>query len=135
MVWDYLHKITGRVLWRFQREIQESVLILADLSYAVIRTESRGFQVKRKLGDFTGRIGDSLQIPRDLSYRESVLTLTGSRELYIENYKCIRQYQDTCIILLSRQNKIKIEGTKLMIVYYTDVEMKITGNICNILFL
>lgn len=91
--------------------------------------------MRRRLGDFTGKIGDSLQIPRDLSYRESVLTLTGSRELYIENYKCIRQYQDTCIILLSRQNKIQIEGTKLMIVYYTDVEMKITGNICRILFL
>lgn len=91
--------------------------------------------MKRKLGDFTGKIGDSLQIPKDLSYRESVLSLTGSRELYIENYKCIRQYQDTCIILLSRQNKIQIEGTKLVIAYYTDLEMKITGNICKILFL
>ena len=54
-------------------------------------------KVKGKLNEFTGRLGDSLQIPKDLSYRESVLTLTGSRELYIENYKCIRQYQDTCI--------------------------------------
>lgn len=91
--------------------------------------------MKGKLIDFTGKIGDSLQIPKDLSYRESVLTLTGSRELYIENYKCIRQYRDTCIILLSGQNKIQIEGSRLMIVYYTDVEMKITGNICRILFL
>lgn len=91
--------------------------------------------MKGKLNEFTGRLGDSLQIPKDLSYRESVLTLTGSRELYIENYKCIRQYQDTCIILLSRQNKIQIEGSYLVIAYYTDVEMKITGNICRILFL
>lgn len=91
--------------------------------------------MKGKLNEFTGRLGDSLQIPKDLSYRESVLTLTGSRELYIENYKCIRQYQDTYIILLSRQNKIQIEGSHLVIAYYTDVEMKITGNICRILFL
>lgn len=91
--------------------------------------------MKRKLGDLTGRIGDSLDIPKDLSYRESVLTLTGSRELFIENYRCIQRYQDTCILLLSKENKIQIEGTKLMIVYYTDVEMKITGNICKILFL
>ena len=41
--------------------------------------------MKRKLGDFTGKIWDSLDIPRDLSYRESVLTLTGSREVFIEN--------------------------------------------------
>ena len=88
--------------------------------------------MKRKLGDLTGKIVD---IPKDLSYRESVLTLTGSREVFIENYKCIRRYQDTCILLLSKENKIQIEGTKLMIVYYTDVEMKITGNICRIIFL
>ena len=61
--------------------------------------------MKRKLGDFSGKLGDSLQIPKDLSYKEAVLTLTGSRELYIENYKCIRQYQDTCIILLSKREK------------------------------
>ena len=91
--------------------------------------------MKRKLGDFTGRIGDSLDIPKDLSYRESVLTLTGSREVFIENYKRIRRYQDTCILLLSKENKIQIEGTRLVIAYYTDVEMKITGNICRIIFL
>ena len=91
--------------------------------------------MKRKLGDFSGKIGDSLQIPKDLSYKEAVLTLTGSRELYIENYKCIRQDQDTCIILLSKRNKIQIEGKNLLILYYTDVEMKISGNINKILFL
>ena len=87
--------------------------------------------MKRKLGDFSGKLGDSLQIPKDLSYKEAVLTLTGSRE----NYKCIRQYQDTCIILLSKRNKIQIEGKNLLILYYTDVEMKISGNINKILFL
>ena len=102
----------------------------------MVRTIGRGTELlKRRLGDFTGRIGDSLDIPRDLSYRESVLTLTGSREIFIENYKCIRKYQDTCILVLSKENKIQIEGTRLAIAYYTDVEMKITGNICRIIFL
>lgn len=91
--------------------------------------------MKKKIGKLTGKIGDSLQIPRDLSYRESVLTLIGPRELCIENYKCIRRYQDTCILLFSRQNKIQIEGVGLVIEYYTDVEMKITGTIQRILFL
>ena len=90
--------------------------------------------MKRKLGDFSGKIGDSLQIPKDLSYKEAVLTLTGSQELYIENYKCIRKYEDTCILLLSPQNRIQIEGSGLVIDYYTDVEMKITGTICRISF-
>ena len=78
--------------------------------------------MKRKLGDFSGKLGDSLQIPKDLSYKEAVLTLTGSRELYIENYKCIRQYQDTCIILLSKRNKIRrslnIQFRKNMVYYH-----------------
>ena len=91
--------------------------------------------MKRRLGDFTGKIGDSLQIPRDLSYRESVLTLTGSRELFIENYKCIRRYQDTCILLFSKQNKIQIEGSRLEIVDYAEGEKKNTGNICRIICL
>lgn len=91
--------------------------------------------MRGKLGNFTGKIGDSLQIPKDLSYQEAVLTMTGSKELYIENYRCIRQYRDTCIILLSGKTKIQIEGTKLVIVYYTDVEMKIAGNICKIMFI
>ena len=62
--------------------------------------------MKRKLGDFSGKIGDSLQIPKDLSYKEAVLTLTGSQELYIENYKCIRQYQD---VSYSFQKEIKFK--------------------------
>ena len=90
--------------------------------------------MNQKFRKVTRKIGDSLQIPRDLSYRESVLTLTGSRELYIENYKCIRKYEDTCILLLSPQNRIQIEGSGLVIDYYTDVEMKITGTICRISF-
>ena len=90
--------------------------------------------MNQKFRKVTGKIGDSLQIPRDLSYRESVLTFTGSRELYIENYKSIRQYRDTCILLLSPENQIKIQGTCLVIEYYTELEMKITGNICSVSF-
>ncbi len=36
--------------------------------------------------------------------------------------------------MLSPQNRIQIEGSGLVIDYYTDVEMKITGTICRISF-
>ena len=66
---------------------------------------------------------------------ESLLTFTGSRELYIENYKCIRKYEDTCILfVITTKLILRIEGTGLMIDYYTDVEMRITGTICKISF-
>ena len=42
-----------------------------------------------KTDTLAGRIAESLQIPKDLAYREPILTMTGQRELFIENYKCI----------------------------------------------
>ncbi|WP_104805363.1 YabP/YqfC family sporulation protein [Blautia marasmi] len=91
--------------------------------------------MRKKSTPITGRIADSLQIPKDLAYREAIFTMTGSRELFIENYKCIRQYEDTCIVLLTKHDAIKIEGTHLTIDYYTNEEMKITGSICCVSFL
>lgn len=75
------------------------------------------------------KLADSLQIPLDLAYREPILSMTGSRELFIENYRCIRQYGETCILLQTKTGCLKIEGTCLGIAYYTNEEMKIVGNI------
>ena len=91
--------------------------------------------MRKKNTPITGRIADSLQIPKDLAYREAIFTMTGSRELFIENYKCIRQYEDNCIVLLTKRDAIKIEGTHLTVDYYTNEEMKITGSICRVSFL
>ena len=91
--------------------------------------------MRKKNTPITGRIADSLQIPKDLAYREAIFTMTGSRELFIENYKCIRKYEDNCIVLLTKRGALKIEGTHLTIDYYTIEEMKITGFICRVSFL
>lgn len=88
-----------------------------------------------KTDTLAGRIAESLQIPKDLAYREPILTMTGQRELFIENYKCIRQYQTTCIVILMKQSTVKIEGTHLTIAYYNREEIKITGRICSVTFL
>ncbi|MGN0398913.1 MAG: YabP/YqfC family sporulation protein [Blautia sp.] len=88
-----------------------------------------------KTDTLAGRIAESLQIPKDLAYREPILTMTGQRELFIENYKCIRQYRDTCIVILMKHSTVKIEGTCLTIEYYNREEMKITGRICSVTFL
>ena len=81
--------------------------------------------MKRKLGDFSGKIGDSLQIPKDLSYKEAVLTLTGSQDYILKNYKCIRQYHNRIPVSYSFQKEIKFKlREKISYSYYTDVEMK-----------
>lgn len=91
--------------------------------------------MRKKTYPLAGRIADSLQIPKDLAYREAIFTMTGSRELFVENYKCIRQYEENCIVLLTKRDCIRIEGNHLAIDYYTSEEMKITGNICRVSFL
>lgn len=76
----------------------------------------------------------AMQIPSDLSYREAVLTFFGGRELYIENYRKILRYGSDCICILTQNGRIRIEGSCLVITYYSGEEMKIIGRIRTITF-
>lgn len=76
----------------------------------------------------------AMQIPSDLSYRETVLTSFGGRELYVENYQKILRYENEHICIQTRRGRIKIAGRGLMIVYYSSEEMKITGRIQSVSF-
>ena len=66
-----------------------------------------------------------MQIPKDLAYQEPVLTMIGQRELCVENYKCIRYYTDSCIVLLTKNGKLKLEGDRLSIQSYDNEEIRI----------
>ena len=79
-----------------------------------------------------GDIVNTLQIPRDLAYRDVVVTIVGSSELYIENYKSILEYEDWGILVQTKKGKIRVEGRNLKIEYYTSEEMKIQGCILHV---
>lgn len=64
---------------------------------------------------------------------ETKISLTGSGEAVIENYKGILQYTDSEILLQSLRGKVLLRGRNLEIVWYTSLEMKITGAISSIL--
>ena len=72
---------------------------------------------------------ERLQIPPDLSRKDCILTLCGSGELYVENYRCILEYLETEIRLLTRNGTLLITGMWLTISSYTGEEMYITGKI------
>lgn len=76
----------------------------------------------------------SLQIPRDLSHRESIITLYGTSEMFIENYRSILEYTNTCIRILCKKGRLKILGSHLCIEYYCNDEMKITGRFQSVFF-
>lgn len=72
---------------------------------------------------------NSLELPKDLMLGASVLTVTGRREALISNYKGILEYEDSFIRVQTKSCRIRISGAHLAIDYYTNEEMKITGDI------
>jgi len=61
-----------------------------------------------------------------------VCTVDGPYEMYIENYGTLGDYHDDKIVLHAWKSTLIIEGERLLIEYFTDLEMKITGRIHSI---
>ena len=74
----------------------------------------------------------SLKIPADVALGEPVITITGRRRVYLENYDRIVSLDPGEIRLQTRTCKIQILGTCLGIEYYTKDEMLITGQIISV---
>ncbi len=80
-------------------------------------------------------IADSLKLPKDLTNGDSMISLTGNEEVWIENYKGIIEYTPERIFLQLKKGKILFCGKKLHIAFYTSEEMRIIGTVEEIKFL
>lgn len=70
-----------------------------------------------------------------LEKRQSfVCSVNGTKEISIENYGSLGDFSDKRIVLNCYKCKMVIEGENLLIEYFTDVDMKITGRIHTIYF-
>lgn len=74
-------------------------------------------------------IVESLRLPKDTMLGAAIVTITGNREAFIENYKGILEYTTESIVLQGKNAKICFEGSSLSIDYYTNEDMKISGSI------
>lgn len=74
-------------------------------------------------------IVESLKLPKDTMLGAAIVTVTGNREAFIENYKGILEYNTESIVLQGKNCKICFEGKQLSIDYYTNEDMKISGSI------
>lgn len=83
----------------------------------------------------TEMIMESLQLPKDILRGDMRITLTGNREVWIENYKGILEYSEECILLQGKNGRVQFEGKRLTIDYYTNEDMKLTGRIMCIKYL
>lgn len=77
---------------------------------------------------------ESLKLPRDMILGDFKLSMTGNKEVFIENYRGIAEYAENSILIQTKTGLLQLTGEKLLIEYYTNEDMKISGNITNIRF-
>ena len=77
---------------------------------------------------------ESLKLPKDMILGAFLLSMVGKNELMIENFKGILTYTNSCILLQTKHEVIKIEGEGLYIEYYTNEDMRVRGSIHSIIF-
>lgn len=82
---------------------------------------------KQKLERKKEMIVESLKLPKDSMLGASIVTVTGSTDAFVENYRGILEYTPECIILQGKNCQISIMGRRLTIDYYTNEDMKISG--------
>ena len=80
------------------------------------------------------KIAEKLNIPEDISEGLPIVTVTGNCEVYVENYKGIIEYGKNCIRIQTKRCRICFTGKNLEIVYYTNADMKITGELESICY-
>ncbi len=79
-------------------------------------------------------IVESLELPVDIMYGAVIVTAMGRRQVLVENYKGIIEYTREKIRLQTKTCQVTIQGRELLVEYYTNEEMKITGCIQGILY-
>ena len=70
-----------------------------------------------------------LELPKEIYTNIPKITLTGFDEMVVENYKGIIEYGKECIRIQTKICRITFQGKGLEMVYYTNVDMKITGEL------
>lgn len=78
---------------------------------------------------FKNRIAEVSELPKDVVMGQPVVTVLGRSELNIENYRGIIEYTDVIIRIQTKTGQIRITGKNLRVDYYTNDDMKLTGQI------
>ena len=77
---------------------------------------------------------ESLELPMDIMYGAVIITAMGRNQILVENYKGIIEYTQEKIRLQTKTCQVTIQGKRLIVEYYTNEEMKITGYIQGLIY-
>lgn len=75
-----------------------------------------------------------MQVTSDVTEGATIVRVHGTREAWLENYKTLLDYTDTCIRVAGKHIGVRVEGTGMRIEYYGSIDMKIVGCIQKIEF-
>lgn len=89
-------------------------------------------QLELEKQSYLESLSENLRLPPDILAGVPILTVTGSNQLCLENYKGIIEYTGEIIRIQTKKCRIHIEGKNLNIDYFTDDEMRISGKISRI---
>lgn len=79
-------------------------------------------EIRQKLASAAG-------MPKDVVMGVPVVTALGNFEVCVENYRGITEYTDTLVRVQTKGGQIRLTGKGLQVEYYTNDEMKITGEL------
>lgn len=78
---------------------------------------------------FRNKMAEASELPKDVVLGQPILTVLGYMELNIENYRGIIEYTDCLIRLQTKAGQVRVKGKALHIEYYTNDDMRVTGQI------
>ena len=87
---------------------------------------------RRKKKKEAGIKENPVKLPEDVVYGALIITLTGNREAYVENYRVLLGYTEDNIVIQGKKETVTIRGKNFLIQYFTNDDMKITGCISSI---
>jgi sporulation protein YqfC len=96
------------------------------------RKSSKSEQPKAK---FKEKVSEILELPKEIVLNIPKLTMLGMRDLIIENYKGIIEYDSSRIRVNTGVGIIKIIGDKLVIREITSEDIMVSGEIAALEFI
>lgn len=87
----------------------------------------------KKKDQWKENLAEILEVPRDLALKESVFTVTGKKQMRIENYRSVLRYEPQELVILTFSGKLTVHGKALKILWYTPEEMRIQGILSEII--
>lgn len=80
------------------------------------------------------RFAEAIDMPSDLIFCLPKFIITGSEEIYIENYRGIISYSESEIKINTSKFPVKISGDKMFITQIAAEEITISGKIKSVEF-